>query len=55
MVISLQKIYWLWAFEVATNLWRYLLWAMMFKACQYATNDDKVFMGLTLMNEKNLN
>ncbi len=28
---------------------------MMFKACQYATNDDKVFMGLTLLNEKNLN
>ncbi len=28
---------------------------MMFKACQYATNDDKFFMGLILMNEKDLN
>jgi hypothetical protein len=25
----------------------------MFKACQYATNNDNVFMGLILVNVKN--
>jgi len=29
----------------------YLFWHVMSKVCQYTTNDDKVFMGLTLVSE----